>query len=157
MSRKPLNKRRFTIRVVLVLLLIGLGFAMYGIGREYTFLLDNGTVEIEGRRYETIAYGSLTVDGDEKKALEIWEGDRLIHKITGASHTFTVVSRNEDDESVIASADRTITLDFNTRQLMISLPAILGGAENFLIENPLYTGEPEPPADDEGEPETEQF
>lgn len=152
-AHHPLNKRRSVIRVLLLVLLVALGFTMYNIGKEYTIVVDNDAVTIDGREYSAIPYGALVIDGDEKKALEIWEDDRLLHKLTGANHKLVVKVLNEDDESVLSTVEHSIKLDFNTKRWMISLPAIVAGAENVLVENPVYTGEAELIPDDEPEEE----
>ncbi|MDR1481228.1 MAG: hypothetical protein LBI74_01225 [Synergistaceae bacterium] len=150
MSQAPMRIRRFIIRTVLILLLIVLGMAMYNIGREYSVLLDNGTVTIDGREYPVIAYGSLIIDGDERKAIDIWEDDRLLQKLVGTSHTLRVLVLDEDDDSAQKTAERKIEMDFDTREWMISLAAIAGESERILIPNPIYIGEQETaPLDDE--------
>jgi hypothetical protein len=155
MGKNGVNKRRLIVRLVLVALLIGLGFLMYDIGKEYSILIDNETVEIDGREYPTIVYGSLVIDGNEKDAADIWEDDRVLRKLTGVSHTLSVRTLDEDDDSVLATVERQVRLDFDARAMMISLPAIAGGAENILIPNPSYTGEPESIPDETAETETD--
>lgn len=152
MSAASTGIRRFIVRTILILFLIFLGVAMYHIGREYSVLLDNETVTIDGREYPVIAYGSLIIDGDEKNAADIWENDRLLQKFVGTNHTLRVLVLNEDDGSVLNTAERRIKLDFDTSEWMISLAAVAGESENILIPNPAYTQEMETTPRD-GEPQ----
>jgi hypothetical protein len=144
-TASKVKTRRLCIRLALIALLAGLGVLMYNIGREYGILLDNGKTTIGGEEYRAIPYGLLVIDGDEKNPLEFWEDDRLLHKLTGKTHTFTVKILDEDDESVIGTVQRVVTLDFDTRRWMLSLPAmaIAGRVDEILVANPAYTGDPE--------------
>ncbi len=148
MASASVRARRTAVRVVIVLALAALGVLMYHIGKEYRVILDNETVTIDGREYAAVEYGSLILDGNEAKALEIWEDDRLLQPFVGASHTLTLNVLNDDDE-IVETIERKIQLDFDTRQWMVSLAALAGKSENLLIPNPMYSGEPEIVPDEE--------
>lgn len=149
MASARIHKRRLAIRLTLTAALIALGILMYNIGKEYSVLLDNGAVTIDGKKYAPVAYGALVVDGDEKNPADIWEDDRMLHKFTGVAHTFTLKVLDEDDDSVVETIERAVRLDFDTRQYMISLAAIAGKAENVLAGNPMYSAEAESLPDDD--------
>jgi hypothetical protein len=72
----------------------------------------------------------------------MWADDRVIKKMVGSKHSLTIKVINEDDDSVIRTEEREITLDFNPNAEMVSISAILGGAKNILTPNPLYSPEP---------------
>jgi hypothetical protein len=130
------------IRAIVVLLLAGVGFLMYKIGREFDVIIDNGTADIGGARYEAMEYGMVTIDGDEKKGFNMWARDRVIKKMAGINHRLSVKVMNEDDDSVMKIVERQVTLGFNQRAMMVSIPAILGNAPDILTPNPLYAPEP---------------
>lgn len=151
-------KRRWAIRLILVAALVGVAFLMYDIGKEYSVLIDNDTVTIDGRKYPAIEYADLVIDG-EKKALFFQEEDRLIRKLVGKEHTLLVKVLDDDEETVVETVERRVKLDVNTKAWMISLPAIVGGAPDIFIPNPLYSEEderpapsPEPDEDETGDP-----
>jgi hypothetical protein len=149
------------IRLAVVAILVAVGFLMYRIGKEYEVMLDNKTAEIGGVKYEGMAYGEILIDGTERTKFSMWDGDRVIKKMVGSDHKLTIKVLNEDDDSLIKTAERDITIDFNARASMISIGAILGGAENIVVPNPNYS-EPvfvpddkpsQSPVDDGGIPE----
>jgi hypothetical protein len=122
--------------------LVAVGFLMHRIGKEFDVVIDNGTVSIDGANYEGMAYGTVLIDGDEKRAFDMWAGDRVIKKMVGAAHKLTIKILNEDDDSVIKTVDRDIALNFNTGAEMVSVSAIIEGAGNILTPNPRYKPEP---------------
>jgi hypothetical protein len=134
--------RRTVIRAIVVLFLVGVGFLMRKIGREFDVIIDNGTANIGGARYEAMEYGMVTIDGDAKKGFNMWAKDRVIKKMVGTAHKLSVQVVNEDDDSVLKTVERQITLGFNQRALMVSIPAILENAPDILTPNPLYSPEP---------------
>jgi hypothetical protein len=127
------------IRAIVVLFLIGIGFLMREIGREFDVIIDNGAVNIGGAKYEAMEYGMVIIDGDEKKGFNMWAKDRVIKKMTGSSHKLSVQIMNEDDDSVVKTVERQITLGFNQRAMMVSIPAIIGDSSDILTPNPLYS------------------
>jgi hypothetical protein len=59
--------------------------------------------------------------------------------MVGKNHKLTVKALNEDDDSVIKTTERDITLDFNPRAEMVSVSAIMAESGNILTPNPLYS------------------
>jgi hypothetical protein len=139
---KHTGARRAAIRALVVLGLVGIGFLMFKIGREFDVILDNSAADIDGTRYEAMDYGMVIIDGDVKKGFNMWERDRVIKKMVGSNHRLSIQIMNEDDDSVIGTVEREIELIFNTRAMMVSVPAIIGNAPNILTRNPLYSPEP---------------
>jgi hypothetical protein len=152
---RPFNRRRLIIRTALAVCFIALGFLMYRIGKEYEVFIDNETVTIDGERYEAVKYGSFVVDSGGKAA-DIWEYDRVIRKMTGRSHKFTVNILNEEDDSIIDTVERTVILNVDTRKWMVSLAAIANGGDNVFIPNPNYVEfKASPQSGDDGEAQPE--
>lgn len=130
------SKRRWAIRLLLVLALVGIAFLMYEIGKEYDVLIDNETVTIDGREYPAIEYASVVVDGGEDKPLAFEAEDRLIRKMAGRGHTLRVNILAGDGETVTRTIERQIKLNVDTKAWMISLPAVAAEAPGIFIRNP---------------------
>jgi hypothetical protein len=150
--------RRLLARTFVIILLVITAVAMYKIGKEYDVILDNKTVTIGDDACDAVEYGTVTIDGDEQGAFDIWAGDRVIKKMTGKNHSLTIKVLNEDDDSVTKTVNRDITLDFDTRANMLSIAAMINEAQSIIIPNPLYSPEPalipdSPPSPEEGAPE----
>ena len=156
-------KRRLAIRLALLLGMVALAFAMYHIGKEFNVLLDNETVTVDGTDYPMIDYAMLTIDGDDDKEIEIMADDRIIRKMVGKKHKLVLKIMAEDEETVVKTVERTITLNVDTKAWMVSLPAVANEAENIFVPNPAYSEDDEPeavpeeeaPADDMELPMTE--
>ncbi|MDR2780292.1 MAG: hypothetical protein LBB28_04120 [Synergistaceae bacterium] len=147
--------RRVAVQALVVLLLAGIGFLMYKIGREFDVIIDNGTVNIDGARYEAMDYGMVIIDGDEKKGFNMWAKDRVIKKMIGSEHRLSIQIMNEDDDSVVKTVERGITLGFDQRAMMVSIPAVIGDAPGILTPNPLYSPGPAVvPDEGSGAPDT---
>jgi hypothetical protein len=139
------------VRVLVLLALIGVGYLMYKIGKEFDVILDNETVSIEGAKYAAVDYGTIIIDGEEKRGFDMWADDRVIKKVVGAKHKLTIKVLNENDDSVIKTIEREITLNFNPRAEMLSIAAIAGESSVIRIPNPLYNPEPVIIPDDKSE------
>lgn len=140
-SGSSVKARRLLIRLLTIACLVGVGFLMYHIGKEFEVIIDNGTVSVGGVRYEAMPYGTVYVDEDTK-GFDMWAADRVIKKMIGKNHKLTVKILNEDDDSVLKTIEREITLDFNTKAEMVSVSAIIAEAGGILTPNPFYSGEP---------------
>jgi hypothetical protein len=130
--------RRLLIRLLTVACLVGVGFAMYHLGKEFEVIIDNGPVSVGGARYEAMPYGTVYIDEDTK-GFDMWTGDRIIKKMVGKNHKLTVKILNEDDDSVLKTVERNITLDFNPKAEMVSVSAMIAEASGILAPNPLYS------------------
>ena len=139
------NKRRFVIRIALVVLLVLLCFGLYYIGKEHDVYVDNKTVTIDGREYREIEYLALVVNGDEKDSVEYFAGDRDVLKLQGPNHTLKIIVMDEDTEEVIKTVERKLSLG-TIPAIMVSMPAIAEEAEN--IELPLPHLQQAAPAQD---------
>jgi hypothetical protein len=137
-SGSSVRVRRLLIRLLTVACLVGVGFLMYHIGKEFEVIIDNGPVSIGGVRYEAMSYGTVFIDEDTK-GFDMWTDDRVIKKMVGKNHKLTVKVVNEDDDSVIKTIERGITLDFNPKAEMMSVSAIIAESSGILAPNPLYS------------------
>ncbi|MDR1579338.1 MAG: hypothetical protein LBS35_03195 [Synergistaceae bacterium] len=135
---RPVRAIRLLIRLLTVVCLVGLGFSMYHLGKEFDVIIDNGPASAGGARYEAMPYGTVYIDEDTK-GFDMWAGDRIIKKMVGKDHKLTVKILNEDDDSVLKTIERDITLDFNPKAEMLSVSAIIAEASAILTPNPLYS------------------
>ncbi|MDR3164236.1 MAG: hypothetical protein LBU13_01500 [Synergistaceae bacterium] len=136
-SGSSIKARRFLIRLLTVACLVGVGFLTYHLGKEFEVIIDNAPVSVSGVRYEAMPYGRIFIDGDTK-GFDMWAGDRVIKKMAGKNHKLTVKVLNEDD-SVLKTIEREITLDFNPKAEMLSVSAIIAESSGILTPNPFYS------------------
>lgn len=132
---KEFNKKRLIIRIALVAALILLCFGLYYIGKEHEVLLDNKTVTIAGKEYAEIPYCTVTINGDGDKEMEFYAGDRDVAQLQGAHHKILIKVIDEKTEKVEKTVERTINLG-TVSNVMYSLPALVGGAENAELTVP---------------------
>ena len=137
-SGSSAKMRRFLIRLLAVACLVGVGFSMYHLGKEFEIIIDNGPVAGGSVRHKGMPYGTVYIDEDTK-GFDMWAGDRVIKKMVGKNHKLTVKVLNEDDDSVLKTVERDITLDFNPKADMVSVSAIIAGLDNILTPNPLFS------------------
>jgi hypothetical protein len=142
-------------RAVLIACLAAVAFLMYSVGREYEVLIDNKNASVGGKEYGAIPYCSLVIDHDENKAVDMWEDDRIVRKMTGKTHTFVVKVLNEDDDSVIKTTERRVELDGYTGAMMLSIPAMSGESPEIFVPVPPHLAERRVPAEDDDEPITD--
>ncbi|MDR1579809.1 MAG: hypothetical protein LBS35_05585, partial [Synergistaceae bacterium] len=62
MSVSSVRARRLLIRLLTVACLVGAGFLMYHLGREFEVIIDNGPVSAGDVRYEAMPYGTVYID-----------------------------------------------------------------------------------------------
>jgi hypothetical protein len=136
-SGSSIKARRFLIRLLTVACLVGVGFLTYHLGKEFEVIIDNAPVSVGGVRYEATPYGRIFIDADTK-GFDMWAGDRVVKKMVGKNHKLTVKVLNEDD-SVLKTIEREITLDFNPKAQMVSVSAIIAASANILTPNPFYS------------------
>lgn len=137
MTVSDISKRRLAVRLLLLAALIGIAFWMHEIGKEYSVLVDNETVTINGTEYPAVARAEVFLDGDETKGLSFEAEDRLVLKMVGRGHILRVNLLEEDGETVIRTIERRININVDTTAWMISLPAVTADAPGIFIPNPV--------------------
>lgn len=133
--KSEMNKKRLVIRIVLLAVVIGIGFGLYYIGKQHEILFDDQTVTIAGKEYKEIPYLNVIVDGDTENPMEFSAGDRDVATVEGPSHTFTIKVIEEDSEKVLKTVERSFNLG-RTNSLVISIPAVVEGADNVYLPMP---------------------
>lgn len=135
MGNLTVNKKRFVIRIVLLLLILAFACFLFRIGKEHEVLLDNKDVSIAGTDYKAAEYMRVRINGSEESEMEFYAGDRDVVKLQGPSHSIKVTILEEDTEKVIKETEQKF--DFGTEsRLMISLPALAQGAANVYLPLP---------------------
>lgn len=135
MNNGSVNKKRLVIRLVLLSFLIVFGFFLYYYGKEHEILLDNKTVEINGKNYEAAEFVRITVNGDAAKQIELYAKERDLVKVTGPKHTIKVEIVDEDSDKVIKTEERVFNFG-KTSSLMISVPAVAEKAPDVYLPLP---------------------
>lgn len=79
-----INKRRLTIRLICIILLILLGVWMYFLGREHTILVDNKTIG------DIKAFDLVSVQVDDQEPVELTKRGRDQFIVQSQKHTLKV-------------------------------------------------------------------
>ena len=135
---------RFVQRLALLALLIALGVWLFYIGREHQVFLDNKTIERDGKTFKALAQVNVSVNGGDP--IELFTRDRDLAKVVGPAFSLKVEVYDfvgDDPEKVI---ELEIRPGFD-KDLMLSLPLLAAGREDFILPPPGGGGAPEAPAE----------
>ena len=119
---------RWLQRIILLAALCGLGVWLFYIGREHQIFLDNKTLG----DYKAFEQVNVSINGGE--AAELMERERDVRKAVGPKFELKAEIFDENGE-IVNTITRTITLTFS-KDIMINLPALAGGAEAFIVPAP---------------------
>ena len=120
-------KKRLLIDAALVLFFIALSVFLYSSGKGYALIFENRDITLGGRTYTSPGYIRITMD-NKGRPLEIMEKDRDIMTIKGKKHLMKVEVLAEDEETVLSTTERKISIRYDGGNLL-SIPA-------FLAEDP---------------------
>ena len=120
-------KKRLLIDAALVLFFIALSVFLYSSGKGYALIFENRDITLGGRTYTSPGYIRITMD-NKGRPLEIMEKDRDIMTIKGKKHLMKVEVLAEDEEKVLSTTERKISIRYDGGNLL-SIPA-------FLAEDP---------------------
>ncbi|MDR1621762.1 MAG: hypothetical protein LBS00_05250 [Synergistaceae bacterium] len=134
-----------TVALVLVLLLSAW---LFYIGREHQVLLDNKTIEAGGQSFRALAFVKVSVAG--KNPVELMPRDRDAATAVGPRFTVRAEVMDEFGEEVEKVVEREIKPGFSGN-MMISLPLLAAGRDDFLLPPPTAGGgrESDAPASEE--------
>jgi hypothetical protein len=124
--------RRNGFRLALILFLIAFGALLFYIGKEHQVFLDDKAITLDGKTYPAIENLKVSVNGGE--ALEFVADDRDV-TVSDGPFLSVKVEITDADGKVLRTIERSARLRFQ-RSVMVSLPALAGGAPNFLIPPP---------------------
>jgi len=121
--KKPVNRRRLLIRLVLAVIWISLGVLLFVKNRGHTVLLDNKNVEIP----QITATDMIRVKVDGKNDMEFFKGDRDLVKVAGSRHKIHV---EFSDGS--APFNTQFNLPLGPDMFLLSIPKMLNGIEPYI-------------------------
>ena len=119
---------RWLQRIVLFIGLCLLGVWLFYIGQEHQIFLDNKTLG----DYTALEQVNVSINGG--KPVELMARERDMRKAVGPGFELKAEVFDEDGE-IVNTIAQTITLEFS-RDIMINLPALAGGAEEFIVPAP---------------------
>ena len=119
---------RWLQRIILLAALCGLGVWLFYIGREHQIFLDNKTLG----EYKALEQVNVSINGGE--TVELMERERDVRKAVGPKFELKAEVFDEDGE-IVNTITKTITPAFS-KDIMINLPALVGGAEEFIVPAP---------------------
>ncbi len=124
--------RRNGFRLALVLFLIAFGAFLFYIGKEHQVFLDDKAITLGGKEYPALENLRVSVNGGEP--LEFVADDRDVTVSDGPALSLKVEITDADGK-VLRTVERSVRLCFQ-RAVMVSLPALAGGAPDFLVPPP---------------------
>ena len=119
---------RWYQRIIVLAGLAALGFWLFYIGREHQIFLDNKAVN----DYKPLELVRVSINGGE--AAELMPGDRDMRKTVGPDFELKAEILN-DDEEVINTITKKLKIGCS-KDIMISLPVLAVGSEDFLMPSP---------------------
>ena len=119
---------RWLQRLILIAALCGLGLLMFWIGREHKVYLDNKTLG----DFAALEQVNVSVNGGE--AAELMARERDVRTAVGPEFELRAEVFNEDGD-VVNTITRTVRPGCS-KDIMISLPALAGGSEEFIVPAP---------------------
>ena len=119
---------RWLQRIILFVGLCLLGVWLFYIGREHQIFLDNKTLG----EYRALEQVNVSINGG--KAVELMPRERDMRKAVGPGFELKAEVFDEDG-NIVNTITRTIELGFS-KDIMINLPSLAGGAEEFIVPAP---------------------
>ncbi len=119
---------RWYQRLIVIAGLIALGFWLFYIGREHRIFLDNKTVN----GYNALEQVNVSLNGGE--IAELTPRDRDMLKVVGPEFELKAEILDGNGETV-STITRKIVIGCS-KDIMISLPVLAGGSEDFLVPAP---------------------
>ncbi len=119
---------RWLQRIIVIAALCGLGVWMFYIGREHQIFLDNKTLG----DYKALEQVNVSINGGD--AAELMARDRDVRKSVGPEFELKAEIFDEDG-NITRTITKTIAVDFS-RNIMINLPALAGGSEEYIVPAP---------------------
>ena len=119
---------RWYQRIIVVAGLVALGFWLFYVGREHQIFLDNKAVN----DYKPLEQVNVSINGGE--AAELMARDRGMKKAVGPEFELKAEILSADGE-VVNTITRTVKVGCS-KDIMISLPMLAGGAEDFVLPSP---------------------
>lgn len=119
---------RWYQRLIVIAGLVALGFWLFYIGREHRVFLDNKTAD----DYKALEQINVSINGGEPA--ELMPRDRDMRKVVGPE--FELKAEILDDKGEITNTITRKIVIGCSKDIMISLPVLAGGSENFIVPSP---------------------
>ena len=119
---------RWLQRIIVLAGLCALGFWMFYIGREHQIFLDNKTLG----EYKALEQVNVSINGG--KPVELMSRERDMKKAVGSKFELKAEIFDEDG-NIVNTITKTIEPKCS-RDIMINLPALAGGSEEFIVPAP---------------------
>ncbi len=119
---------RWTQRIILITGLAALGVWLFYIGREHQIFLDNKSFE----DYRPLEQVNVKINGGE--VVELLPRERAVVKTVGAEFEFEAEIFGTDGK-IIRTLGKIIKPAFS-RDIMINLPALASGSDNYILPAP---------------------
>ncbi|MCL2011014.1 MAG: hypothetical protein FWG71_10795 [Synergistaceae bacterium] len=110
-------------RTCVVLGLIALSAYLFYIGKGHTLFLDTNAITIDDKELRSHASVTVSVNGKNLKS-SMGRAERVRVTVSGPKHTIVIV----DDADAGTKAEKTFTIPTFMDRVVVSIPAILGGA-----------------------------
>lgn len=117
--------RRLVFQFATVVVLLILAVVMFIIGRQHTILLDNRTIEHEGKSYA--AFPIVTVEVDKEGELELAARDRDKAEVMGQRHRIKVVYTDKFFEEHVL--EQSFKIPIGQDMVLLSIPALVAGLD----------------------------
>ena len=119
---------RWFQRIILIGVLFALGFWLFWIGREHQIFLDNKTLG----EFKALEQVNVSINGE--RAIELMARERDMRKAVGPKFELRAEVFDENGD-IVNTITRTIEPGCS-KDIMINLPALSGGAEEFIVPAP---------------------
>ncbi len=119
---------RWYQRLIVIAGLVALGFWLFYIGREHRIFLDNKARD----DYSPLEQVNVSINGGE--VAELTPRDRDMRKVVGPE--FELKAEILDDKGEITNTITRKIVIGCSKDIMISLPVLAGGSENFIVPSP---------------------
>lgn len=116
-----MNKKRLYVRIVAILIILLLGFAMSRIGKQHTVYIDNKTVTVQGEEFKAI--NEISIQVDKQDAFDSYKRERTQSLVVGQKHSITVSYTDDDWNEVVL--ERDFKIPYSEEALVFSIPAFL--------------------------------
>lgn len=123
--KKNTFSRRNMYQIIAIILVAFLALIMFLIGKQHIILLDNKTVEVDGKTYS--AFSIVEVKVDKRPFLELAARDRDKEEVMGQKHKITVryMDKSYEEHTIV----KKFKVPLGHDMVLISVPALAGGAD----------------------------
>jgi exopolysaccharide biosynthesis protein len=123
-------KKRFVIRIVLIVLLVLIGMFLYINGKEHKVIIDNKEIIVNDDHYKATADYKVWLDNKEISLIE--KDKRIVAMITGSNHK--IVIESIDNQELKGEKYERIFKLKNNESALINIPAMINFLDDWIIK-----------------------